>query len=416
MTRLEKSMARWLQENIMELTVTFVVVASLAVRVLFFPFHTWDLDGFLLPWVAELKEGGIALLGRGVGNYNIIYVLFLSLVAKLPGEPMYWIKALSVLFDYLLALGAGMVVFELRQGQPRGRRMRWAMVAFTATTILPPVLINSALWGQCDSIHSALCLFAVYCLLRQRYLPSFLWLSLAFCVKMQTIFVLPLFVIVYFASRRFTAFLFLLLPAMLFVSTLPAIFFGASPLVGFEIYRGQAGAYPEVYISYPGLAGLIRRGEFDIFGVPMVFFALITCLLMLAWVLRNKVKIEGEGLLMLAAWSVMACVILLPSMHERYAYFGEALLWVWFFVKPAFKRLWPAVTFTFIGYCACASYLFGEWPVRMEILSVVNLLLFGWFTWELLQTLQPKNPAGRVRRHAAPPAAELPAVEAGMKE
>lgn len=380
------------------LVFTAAIIISLVVRVVFINFYTRDMAVFLLPWVEQLKAGGFAALKEGVGNYNIPYLLLLLLAAKLPIQPIFTIKIFSILFDYALAAGVGAIVYTLRAGAPPKTRMRWGMLVFALTTLLPQVVLNSSLWGQCDSVYGAFGVWAVYFLLHKKHAKAFLMLSIGFCFKLQIVFLLPLFVIVYFINKKFSILWFLSLPVMLFVSTLPSVLQGGSPLIGLEIYTGQTGTYSNPFINYPSIAALFKDERWQFFTVPLVLLALLACIAMLGVLAYRNAVLEGDSLLLLAAWSVLACVCLLPSMHERYAFVGEVLLWAWFLAKPQKNRLVPALVFTFSGYCAYASYLFGFWPVPAEYLAIFNLLALGWLTWRLAVATPAKTAVSAVRK------------------
>ncbi|MDL2325167.1 hypothetical protein LJC61_08515 [Ruminococcaceae bacterium OttesenSCG-928-A16] len=387
MPKLEKKFLQAIQQDILLFVFVMAVSISVIIRVVFINFYTRDMAVFLLPWVEELKVGGFAALKNGVGNYNIPYLLLLLLAAKLPIPPIITIKVFSILFDYVLAAGVGLIVYTLRQGLPLVKRRRWGWLAFVFTALLPLVMLNSSLWGQCDSVYGAFGVWAVLFLLQKKYGRAFIMLSIGFCFKLQIIFLLPVFVILYFVNKKYSVLWFLTLPVMLFVSTLPSVLQGGSPLIGFTIYTGQTGTYSNPFINYPSVAALFQDERWQFFSVPLVLLALLACLALMGWMLYKKAQIQGESLLLLAAWSVLACVCLLPSMHERYAFVGEVLLWAWFLVKPAKNRLWPALIFTFSGYCAYASYLFGFWLVKPEWLAVLNLVTLGWLTWYLISTM-----------------------------
>lgn len=394
MPKLEKQILRMIQQDILLLMFVAAVCVSLAVRIVFIDFYTRDMAVFLLPWVQQLKEGGFAALKAGVGNYNIPYLLLLLLAAKLPVAPIITIKTFSILFDYLLAAGVGLIVYTLRRGTPLVKRRRWGWMAFSVTTLLPLVVLNSSLWGQCDSVYGAFAVWAVLFLLQKKYGRAFIMLSIGFCFKLQIIFLLPLFIILYFVNKKFSILWFLSMPVMLFLSTLPSVLQGGSPLIGLTIYTGQTGTYSNPFINYPSLAALFQDERWQFFSVPLVLLAMMVFLAMMGWLLHRDAELQGENLLLLAAWSVLACVCLLPSMHERYAFVGEVLLWAWFFAKPAKNRLFTALIFSFSGYCAYASYLFGFWVLSPEWLAIVNLITLGWLSWHLASGV----PAGQKAR------------------
>ena len=69
---------------------------------------------------------------------------------------LYLIKLLSTFFDVLLAFGAMRLT-----GLFTRSRVKLLFVYF-AVLFWPTVVLNSAVWGQCDSIYVSLGLLAIY--------------------------------------------------------------------------------------------------------------------------------------------------------------------------------------------------------------------------------------------------------------
>lgn len=62
---------------------------------------------------------------------------------------------------------------------------------FTYTLILPGVIINSAVLGQCDSIYTAFVLMFIYYILKNKNKLTLFLFSIALSFKLQAIFVAP---------------------------------------------------------------------------------------------------------------------------------------------------------------------------------------------------------------------------------
>ena len=63
-------------------------------------------------------------------------------------------------------------------------------------------MLNSAAWGQCDSIYAAFCLGSLYFLLRGRTWWACVFFGLALSFKLQAIFFLPALLIVLVVNRQ----------------------------------------------------------------------------------------------------------------------------------------------------------------------------------------------------------------------
>ena len=58
----------------------------------------------------------------------------------------------SIIFDYILAISIAVLTKELLKGKKKAND--FAVLAYGLILILPTVFINSADWGQCDSIYA----------------------------------------------------------------------------------------------------------------------------------------------------------------------------------------------------------------------------------------------------------------------
>lgn len=387
MLQLENKCIALCRRYIHVLSFIVIVLITALIRYTFIPIHTWDMDGFYLPWCEEMLAGGFSSIAEGVGIYSIAMQLVLWFSAIAPMDTAVAIKLFSIAGDYLMAAGAAAIVFHLYEGS-RKEKTKWAFFAFAAATVMPLPLLNSAMWGQSDSIYASFAIWCAYFLIKEKPLAAFLLYGLSFSFKLQAILFLPLLVYLYFAGKkRFSLFHFILPFVVLFLSTLPAVLQGASPFVGLKIYKELTKYDRAFYINYPGLPALGQSYDVDVFNTVGTYFALLVCFLMLAWILLQHRQISGENILLLGAFSVLMCAFLLPGIHERYGMIGEVLLWIYFLVRASRERFLLAALFTFTGYCAYASYLFGSFPIRVEVLVLVNLFGLLWIIKKLVSQL-----------------------------
>ena len=139
----------------------------------------WDLNS----WFNELKaNGGLLALKNSIGNYNIPYLVIMALLAYLPIEYFISIKAVSIIFDYILAISVAFLVKELLKGKKNANDL--AVLAYGLILILPIVFINSADWGQCDSIYATFSVISLIFLMKGKDFKSFVFLGIAFAFKL----------------------------------------------------------------------------------------------------------------------------------------------------------------------------------------------------------------------------------------
>src|SRR5699024_8698133 len=113
----------------------------------------------------------------------------LALFSYLGTDDLYLIKLLSTLFDVLLAFGAMRLA-----GLFTRSRVRLLFVYF-AVLFWPTVVLNSAVWGQCDSIYVSLALLALYWGMSGKPALGMAAMACSFAFKLQAVFIMPVFVL-----------------------------------------------------------------------------------------------------------------------------------------------------------------------------------------------------------------------------
>ena len=201
-TSFENKIQDYIFDNKEKITLGLIVILSLVWRYAGRNFLSEDMEGWLLPWYEEIKEsGGVLSLSHQVGNYGLLYQTLIALMTYVDIEPIYLYKMLSVVFDFFLAYIVYAICKDL-SSRSADRILPPALLG--VILVVPTVVINSAFWGQCDSMYSFFCLLTLYCLFKERYVWAFTGLGLAFACKLQTVFILPFVFFYYFKSKGFS--------------------------------------------------------------------------------------------------------------------------------------------------------------------------------------------------------------------
>lgn len=370
MPNAERKILAWVDAHLTEIVALALSVMGLIMRLPLKDHISADGYFFLLPWYDRIKESGLRVQ---VGDYNFLYQFLIYLMTKLSVEPLYAYKSLSILFDYLMAAGVGLLVWNLSKD-------RWkSVLAYGIAVLSPIVVLNSAAWGQCDSIFCCFAVFALLALLKEKWGLSMILLGLALSFKLQAIFLLPVFLFVYYQRRKFSLLYFGLIPVTMCLTGLPMAFFGRNLLDMFSIYSSQTGTYPFLSMNYPSiwlfLAQERSAEQFVLLKVPaMLLTVAILAVLMILW-LRKKTKPTGVNLLIMAFLMVFTCVLFLPSMHERYGYLYEILAIALAVLIPQTIPLCAGLVG--ISLCTYGSYLFKTETFSLITLTVVNLVIYG---------------------------------------
>jgi len=380
--KLEQRILQWIDKYLAVIVALIITAAGVIVRLPLQEYVSMDASGFLLPWYQYIAENGIS---KQVGDYNFLYQAAIWVMTKLPLEPLIAYKMLSCIFDYLLALGTGLLVLSLT----RENRAWKALLGYGAVLLLPTVVLNSGAWAQCDSIYTAFAIWALLAFLKEKYPWAMVLLGLSFAFKLQAIFFLPVFLFVYYQRRKFTVLQFALIPGTMLAAGLPLLFVGRNLLSMFTIYLSQTNTYPYMSMNYPSVWLLLtherNNDEFALLKtLAIVLTVAVLALMMLIW-LKKKVQAEGRNLVIMAFLLAYTCVLLLPSMHERYAYPCDIMAIALAILIP--KTIPLCVTLQGINLCTYGDYLFHNRVLDLPILAIVNIFVYGGYVWYLHKQL-----------------------------
>lgn len=367
---------------------------ALALRICLFPYESADFRTYLEPWYAQMEQGGgIAALAQPLQgcNYPLAYLSLLAPFAGagVPALPV--VKGWSVGFDGVLAFAAALLLRTALP--PGGARRAWCAGVGMAVLFLPQVFLNSGMWGQCDSIYTAFCLLALCALARGRSLPAFLLLGVGFAFKLQAVFFLPVFLLAALTDRRIRPWHFALVPAVVFLSGVPAMCAGASPGLAFYMYGVQLDSTGGALTAgCPNLAAFFPAGPNALLRPALVLLGLAAVGLGCAVVLRAGRRLRVRETLLFAAWCQVACVWTLPAMHERYLFPGALLLVV---LAGGTRRRGDALCAAVESGVSTLSYLpvlqDGFAPVPVPVLALVRLGCLAYLTMRLVHTFARRD-------------------------
>lgn len=350
----ETRLIGWIEDHIWLLAALFATFMGFTLRLSVRRFISSDMETYLLPWYDQIQfMGGIYGLGTQVGDYNLLYQFLIALMTYIPISPVYAYKILSCAFDYLLALAAGALVWQLSGG-----KKQLGVTAYALVLLTPTVWINSAAWGQCDSLFTFFLVLSFLLLCRDRITLAFVCLGLGFACKLQAVFALPFFLMAWYLKRNFSLVNFLWIPVMLFVSGLPAVVMGRGMLSMFTIYWNQTGSYPYMHVNYPGFWSLVsNQWQYEHLSGAAILLAMTVLVFWAVVIAVKKVKPQGQNLLYILFVMVYTCVLLLPAMHDRYGFPYEILALCILCLDP--KTLPLAVSLFVPTLFTYGRYLYG---------------------------------------------------------
>ena len=300
------------------LAITFV---GLYLRYIPRDFVSDDMQRFLLPWFRDIKDGGgFSALSQQVGDYGLLYQTIIAAFSYSDINPIYLYKALSIIFDVLLAGSVAYFITKTSTSDFCYNKIGYRTpIVYGCILLLPTVIMNSAFWGQCDSIYTFFLLWSLWFLHHEKYNLSLLFLGCSFAFKLQCILLMPLFLFFCF-YKRFSIFRFLITVFTFWFSGIIAYVHGRGLLDGIGVYFFQVGEYRRMWMNVPSFWFFLDDNyeKYHIFAIGM------TCVILaiiLFWLFKNDIAISSFNQIMAFALLIeWTCIIFLPSMHERYTY------------------------------------------------------------------------------------------------
>lgn len=344
------------------------VCCALYARVALLTYESGDYKLFLSQWTDSLAAMSFKnSLSTPVGNYNLPYVYFLAVLSRFDVSSLLYIKAFSCVFDVLLAYA----VMKLVMQGVDDRRLE--LGTFFIVLLSPTVMMNSALWSQCDSVYVAFCVISALAAVQGRgRLCAISW-TVAFCFKLQAVFILPALAVALFMGKVKIRHL-LWIPAVYFISILPALLAGRGLKSCMGIYLSQTYEHTALFLNAPSVWALFGDNQIPEMRTMALFasFGVILAFTLCALAVRDE--ITDRKLVALFFLSSLFVPFMLPKMHERYFYMAEIFAIVYFMYDR--KKWYVPVTITFASLTIYMIY-FAVWDDRAKTngLSITWLAL-----------------------------------------
>ena len=372
-----------IRKNIHIVIYLSIMAFAIVIRARYFTFISGDYANFLEPWIEQIRKfGGFESLKENIGNYNVPYVIILTLISYLGCEPLIPIKIVSILFDIICSGVTLCIIYKITNNK------KIALIGSAIVMMLPTVVLNSAMWGQCDSIYCSFVLLSIYFLLDKKAIWSFVMLGIAFAFKLQTVFILPLYILMLFRDKNIKWYYFLIIPLVNFILCLPAVIVGRNVMEVLTIYLGQAGYYSDLTANFPNIYSIVTGSEFAVtYGnvITLVGIGITVIVFVIVWfiVLINKINFDSENIIAFGLLSVIVATFFLPRMHDRYMYVADILSVIWYICYR--KKIFIPLTINCVSLYSYIKYLAGGVPMGLLIESIA-LIIMSYFILTIIST------------------------------
>ena len=340
------------------------VIFAVYVRYSFRDFFTSDFTEYTSLWYAAVKAQGLAAAGTSVSNYTppYLYLLYLTSVALPKVAPVMAIKIPSVAFDFACAFFVHRIV-ALKY--PAGRQP-W--FAFLAVLLAPSVVCNSGVWGQADSIYTAMLLACVYFLMTGRAAFAMAAFGLAFSIKFQSMFLAPALAALW-CKRVIPWWSFFLVPAVYVLAMIPAWLVGRPVVELATVYLTQSGTYHVLTKNAPNVYAWLPERYYAVLVIAGLVAMLSIACYTLWSVWKSRVAMSTELILQLCLLSLIMTPFFLPKMHERFFYPADVLAIAYGFYFP--RQYYVPVAIGFASFFSYQFFLLHRTVLPLQLLSLV---------------------------------------------
>lgn len=365
-----------------------ITIIALLMRFLLFPFQSGDYHQFLQGWYTALQQnGGFAAVGMDIGDYMPTYLYLLAFFTYLPVSGLTAIKLISSAADIILA------VYVMKTVNLKFSNKTYGVVAYAVILFLPSVFLNSAVWGQCDSIFTSALIAFVYYMMQNREEKAVLAFSIAFIFKLQAVFLAPLLLLMLLKQKIRLRTLFII-PIVYLIAILPAVIIGRGFFDLLTVYFSQAGQYNMIAMFLPNLYTWLPENTPGYISKAAVLLAGALVLISLFYFNRKKFALTGGMVVSLALFFALFVPFILPHMHERYYFAADILSVIYAFYFP--KKLYVSVVTELASTYAVCHNLFNTEFFSVQLLGVIMLVILILLVKHLVQLIRanPLREAG----------------------
>ena len=371
-----------------------LTLIGLSIRVILRVVITDDWLMYWDPWISDIKGMGFSYLATDRYDYTPTFIYILWVISKLPMNPMTAYKGLHCILDFVAAAILGKMIYKVTGSRRKG------VLSYGLFLIVPTIWANSALWAQCDIIFMTFLLLCFYYLFADRPCRAMFFYGMAFVFKLQSLFIFP-FLVILWVNKKVDLKHFLWIPALYFLSIVPAWIAGRPLMDLINIYMAQ-GAQDvwSLSIKWPNIYQIIGNQFFLLEYASAGTWLILGILMIILYAMAQKrYRITNEFIVQMALFFAILTPWFLPHMHERYGCVADILAIIYAMMNRK-KFYFPLVQIlvSFNSYMAYLSHLGADEPtIYYGVWAFVELgllVLVGLDIWHYMQNPENQLPMG----------------------
>ena len=374
-TKIENKIIDILKKYFWIIILAFGFLGGLYVRKKGLYMVSFDMDLYILPWMNTLKENnGFAGLALNFSDYYIPYLCILAIGSYLdPSKWVLYVKAISIIFETAFAGAGALIAYKLLKENKKDTR--WAAAVFCVLILSPMIVVNGSFWGQCDYIYGTFVLLAIYFLISEKYTLAMNMLGIALIFKFQTVFIVPVFVLVWLCNKKFRLWKFVFIPMWYLLGGLPAIIAGRPAASVYSIYLNQTSTYQQLTLNVPNIYTFFPNAYNDFSTWGIIATAGILFVLAL-WAVIQNCELSNRAIVGLCMCTLGICGMFLPAMHERYITLYVGFVYIYYLIYSKKKVVIAGV----LDMMVCMTYFWSLWgtefPREFAVVTHMGILFF----------------------------------------
>ena len=348
------------------------ILLAIAVRYVMLDFKSIDFLGGQRVWYNTIKAEGFSAFAGNFSDYNppFLYLLYLIIRINADIPDLIGVKIPGLIGDFVCAY------FVYRIVHLRYQRPFLPSLAALAVLFAPTMILNSALWGQSDSLYLAALLACLFWLLEGRDILAMIAFGVALAFKLQSVFLGPL-LLALFLRRGLSWKSVLAVPLVMLLSLVPAWIAGRSLVDLLTIYVSQSSEFEYITMNAASVYTWVPQTKqfFNLFYVPGVIAGVAAALFLVALIYFSPVRFSRRLLLELALISLVAVPFFLPKMHERYFFPADVLSIVFAFYCPQFFYI--PIIMNVVSFVSYEPFLFEDLTIPLPLLALGILIILA---------------------------------------
>jgi Gpi18-like mannosyltransferase len=366
--------------------ILFGLIFAIIIRLYLINYKTLDYFASLKPWYNTISTMGFSAFSTNFSTYNPPYLYLLFIISRLfPNLPIVIaVKLPSLIADFICSY----LIFLIARIKFKGIVI--PLVAGLAVLFIPTVILNSAFWGQADSLFTAGILACIYFLISKKNGPALFFWGVALAVKLQAIFLAPL-LLALFLRKNISWKYFLMVPLILILALIPAWLAGRPLMELLDIYIYQASQFQLLTMNAASIYTWLPTTNqvFNLFYWPGVWAGVSTAFLLMIIVYRSPSPLSNPLILELTLVANLVIPFFLPKMHERYFFPADIISIPFAFYYPQFFYI--PILVEGVSFFSYQPFLYNSALVPLPILTLIQLITIIILLYHILFQLYSPN-------------------------